>query len=474
MSSSASPPDAAQLITSFWRDVGDAVSGRQYDYTREPLNRAILLLAVPMILEMLAESLFAIVDVFWVSRLGRDAIAVVGLTEAVMSLIYAVAVGIAIAASAIVSRRVGEKDYERASRSAAQIVLLGLGASALLGLVLGYFSVDILELMGASPAVIELGAEYARLMFGANVTVFLIFIINAIFRGAGDAALAMRTLWLANALNIVLAPCFIYGWGFFPELGVTGAAVATNIGRGLALIYQLSRLSGRRCRTRVRLRHFKPQMGTLSLIIRIAANGIVQIFISTSSWIALFKVLATFGSAVVAGYTITLRVVFFILLPAWGLASAAATIVGQSLGAQQPERAEAAVKVAARLNILLLTGAGIVLYVAAGSIVRLFTDDIEIVMPAMNSLRIVSIAFPLYAVGICFGAAFNGAGDTWTPTLTSFFCLWLCQVPLAWALSHVLKLGPLGVFIAVPASISALALANYILFTRGQWKLRTM
>jgi MATE family, multidrug efflux pump len=454
MSSSTSTPgtDSSPARTSFWSDVAHALKGEQHDYTAESLNRATLLLAVPMVLEMLMESLFAVVDVFWVSRLGRDAVAVIGLTESVMSLVYAVAIGISFAATAIVARRIGEKDPESAARSAAQIVMLGVTISAGLGVLLSFFAPDILRLMGASPAIVELGSNFARIMLGGNVTVFMIFLINAIFRGAGDAVLAMRTLWLANALNIALGPCFIFGWGPFPELGVTGAAVATNIGRGIGVLYQLWHLAGHNSRVRVRLHHFLPAPDVMRTILTTSGNGILQLLISTTSWVGLFKILSVFGSAALAGYTIAIRIVIFALMPAWGLANAGATLVGQNLGAQKPERAEAAVGIATRFHM--------------------FTSDPETLAYAARALWIVSLAFPLYAAGMCFEAAFNGAGDTWTPTRLNFFCFWLGQVPLAWILAEVLDLGPLGVFISVPTSFTVLALWSAVLFKRGRWKLQ--
>lgn len=418
------------------------------------------------------ESLFSIVAVFWVSRLGSNAIAVVGLTESVMTLIYAVAIGLSIAAAAVVSRRVGEKDFERAAQSAAQVIMLGMGASLVLGVVFGYFAMDILELMGADGSTVALGSNYAQLMFGANFTVFLIFIINAVFRGAGDAVLAMRTLALANALNILLAPCLIFGWGPFPEMGVTGAAVATNIGRGVGLVYQLLHVTGPCCRTRVRWRHCRPQRDLLTNILRTAAMGVVQLLIGTTSLIALYRILAAFGSAAVAGYTIALRIILFVMLPALAFAGAAATLVGQNLGALQPDRAQAAVRVAARLNIKLLAAFSVLLALFAEPVARLLTSDAAVLAHAVPALRIVGIGLPAYAIGMCFGSAFNGAGDTATPTRTSFVCLWLTQVPIAWVLSSTFHLGSLGAFIAVPISLSLLALWNYSLFSRGEWKLR--
>ena len=470
MSTPATNNTATEQSLTFWQVVRLALRGGQLDYTSVSLNRAVLLLAVPMVLEMIMESLFAISDVFWVSHLGRNAVAVVGITESVMTLIYAVAIGISFAATAIVSRRIGEKDPEAAAQAAGQILLLGVTLSAGLGLLLGYFADDILRLMGADDAIVTLGTDFARIMLGGNVTVFMIFLINAIFRGAGDAVLAMRTLWLANALNIVLGPCFIFGWGPFPELGVTGAALATNIGRGVGVLYQLWHLAGINRRIRVRLHHLRPAADLLGSIMTTAWNGVAQLLISTTSWVGLFKILSTFGSASLAGFTIAMRVVAFALMPAWGLANAGATLVGQNLGAGRPDRAEAAIRIATRFNMMFLGIGGVLFIVFARPIVAAFTDDPEVLREGVRALWIVSLAFPLYAAGMCLEAAFNGAGDTWTPTRLNFFCFWLGQIPVAWLLSSVFGLGPTGVFIAVPLSFSALTASSAWLFVRGKWK----
>jgi len=466
----STPPSAGPAELSFWRIVALSLKGEHHDYTTVSLNRAVLLLAVPMVLEMIMESLFAVVDVFWVSRLGSDAIAVIGLTESVMTLIYAIAIGLSIAASAIVARRIGEQDPERAAQAAGQIVVLGVLVSAGMGLVLSYFAPDILRLMGAADAIVTLGEDFARIMFGCNATVFLIFLINAIFRGAGDAVLAMRTLWLANALNIVLGPCFIFGWGPFPEMGVTGAAVATNIGRGVGVLYQLWHLAGFHSRVRVRLRHLKLVREDVRTIMTTASNGIAQLLIGTTSWIGLFKILAVFGSSALAGCTIAMRVVMFALMPAMGLANAGAALVGQNLGAGKPQRAEDAVKIATRYNTLFLGIVGVVFVVFAHSIVSLFTHDPIVLAHGTRALWVVAVALPIYAAGMCLGAAFNGAGDTWTPTRLNLFCFWLLQVPLAWVLAQPLNFGPTGVFVAIPLSFSVLALWTAVLFKQGRWK----
>jgi putative MATE family efflux protein len=465
MSEEASPP------VSFWQSVRQSLRGEeQHDYTALPLNRAVILLAVPMVLEMVMESLFAVADVYWVSHLGKEAVAVVGLTESLMTLIYAVAIGISIAATAIVSRRIGEKDPELAAQAAGQIVLLGVLAATGIGIVLGCFAPDILRMMGAGEEIVTLGSGFARIMLGGNATVFLIFLINAIFRGAGDAVIAMRTLWLANALNIVLGPCFIFGWWIFPELGVTGAAVATNIGRGVGVLYQLWHLAGHHSRVKVRWQHFRPDREVIGAVLSKSGSGIVQLLISTTSWVGLFKILALFGSSALAGYTIAIRIVVFALMPAWGLANAGATLVGQNLGAHKPERAEAAVKIAMKFDVIVLSLIGIVFVLCAHPLIRLFTQDPEVVAYGTQALWVVSLAFPLYAAGMCFEAAFNGSGDTWTPARLNFLCLWIGQIPIAWLFSKTFAFGPLGAFISVPVSYSLLAIFSGLLFKRGRWK----
>jgi putative MATE family efflux protein len=454
----------------FWQNVRSALKGEHHDYTSLPLNRAVLLLAVPMVLEMSMESLFAVVDVFWVSRLGSNAIAVVGITESIMSLVYAVAIGISFGATAIVSRRIGEKNPLLASQAAGQILLLGATLALAMGAVLGCFAPDILRLMGAGEEIVTLGTDYARIMLGGNATVFLIFLINAVFRGAGDAVIAMRTLWLANALNIILGPCFIFGLGPLPEMGVTGAAVATNIGRGLGVAYQLWHLTGRAGAVRLHWRDFRPQWEVLATVLRTSGNGVLQMFIHTTSWIGLFKILALFGAPVLAGYTIAIRVVLFALMPAWGLANAGATLVGQNLGAKRPDRAAAAVLIAVRYNVLVLGGIGVLFAIFSHPIAGLFTDDPAVFPETARALWIISLAFPIFAAGMCLEATFNGAGDTWTPTRLNFFCFWLGQIPLAWVLAVPAGLGPLGVYIAVPVSFAALTFWSAVLFRRGKWK----
>ncbi len=467
---SALPPSPA-APPGLWRSVRQAlVGGPEQDYTALPLNRAVLLLAVPMVMEMVMESLFAISDVFWVSRLGRNAIAVVGLTESVMTLIYAVAIGLSFAATAIVARRIGEKNPLQAARAAGQVLMLGLTASAGLGVLMGLLAPHVLHAMGADDAVVATGTNFTRIMLGGNMTVFMIFILNAVFRGAGDAVIAMRTLVLANTLNILLDPCFIYGLGPFPHLGVTGAAVATNTGRGIGVLYQLYHLTIRPGRVHVRFADLKPDPAILAHILKTAGNGILQFLINTTSWVGLFKILATFGSQALAGYTIAIRVILFALMPAWGLANAGATLVGQNLGAGKPDRAEAAIRLAVRFNVTMLSLVGMVFILFSRVLIGVFTSEPAVFSEGVRALWIISLAFPLYAAGMCLGAAFNGSGDTWTPTWLNFFSFWVCQIPLAWILAVRLHLGPTGVYISAPVSFTVLTLWTGLLFRRGKWK----
>jgi putative MATE family efflux protein len=467
--SETKPPTAPQ-DGSLWRVALLALKGHHLDYTSEKLNRAVILLAVPMVLEMVMESLFAVADAFWVSHLGQDAIAIVGITESLMTILYAVAIGISIAATAIVSRRIGEKEPEKASQAAGQILLVGVGVSILMGLLMGGFAPHILRLMQTNEATIEAGTTFSRVMLGGNITVFLIFLINAVFRGAGDAVIAMRTLWLANAINIVLAPCFIFGWGPFPQMGVVGAAVGTNIGRGIGVIYQIYHLTSGKHRVHVGWRHLKPDFALIRSVAQTASTGIAQLLISTTSWVGLFTILNTFGKAAVGGYAISVRVVLFALLPVWGLANAAATLVGQNLGAGKPDRAEAAVWIATRYNTIFLSMIGFVFVVFATPIVRLFPADAEVTTHAARALWIVGLGFPLYAIGMTVTSAFNGAGDTRTPTWLNFFSFWCCEIPLAWVLSKPLGLGPTGVFMAIPIAFTIMTVASVVLFRKGYWK----
>lgn len=455
-----------------WPALREAIRGSQRDYTTGPIRRAILLLAVPMVLETAMESIFAVVDVFFVSRLGSDAIATVGLTEGMMAMIYTVAIGLSIGVTAMVARRIGEKDADGAARTAVQAVALGVGIAAVLGVVAGMVAPGLLRAMGASQAVIDSGSSYTRIMLGANGTVLLLFMINAIFRGAGDAAIAMRVLWLANGINIVLDPTLIFGLGPFPELGVQGAAVATNIGRGTAVLVQLYVLARVGGRVKVLRHHVALNLRMMWQLIRLSGTGTFQVFVGTASWIGLIRILSLFGSEVVAGYTIGVRLIIFALLPSWGMSNAAATMVGQALGAKAPERAEEAVWIAGFYNMVALGIVSVIFIAFAPLIVALFTGDPEPARYGIQCLRIVSLGFLFYAYGMVLTQAFNGAGDTWTPTVINLFVFWLFELPAAWLLAVPLGYGPRGVFIAMTLSFSSLAVVSAVLFRRGTWKLK--
>jgi putative MATE family efflux protein len=455
-----------------WATVREAVRGSHQDFTEGPIGRAILLLAIPMVMEMMMESVFAIADIFWVSKLGADSVATVGITESMLALIYAVAIGVSVSATAMVARRIGEKDPEHAASAAVQAIALGVALAIPIGITLALLAPKLLALMGGSPALVATGWRYTAIMLGGNVVILLLFLVNAIFRGAGDAAIAMRVLWFANILNIVLGPCFIFGLGPFPKLGVTGAAVATTIGRGCGVLYQLWTLSRGRGRVVITRRHLRLEPAVMLRLLRLSGNAIFQILIGTASWIGLVRILSSFGSAALAGYTIGIRIIVFALLPSWGMANAAATMVGQSLGARKPERAERSVWIAGFYNMIFLGAVGLAFVLAAPVLIRLFTSDPAVVPYGVACLRFVSYGFLFYAYGMVLTQAFNGAGDTWTPTWLNLFCFWLWEIPLAYVLAKVVGLGPRGVFIAITIAFSTLALASAALFRRGRWKLK--
>jgi putative MATE family efflux protein len=450
--------------------VRHAVKGTGGDPTDGPVLDAIVLLAVPMVLEMVMESVFAVADIFFVSRLGAEAVAGVALTEAVLTLVYTLAMGMSIGVTAVVARRTGEGDADAAGRATAQALLLGAAAATLVAVVGGLNAGAILRLMGGDDAVVAAGSGYATIMLSTNVVIMLLFMLNAAFRGAGDAAIAMRVLWLANGLNLVLDPCLIFGVGPFPELGVAGAAVATSIGRGVAVavqLYTLFRLSGR---LRVRARHLRIDPAVIARLVRLSSSGTFQVFIGTASWIGLVRILASFGPEALAGYTIAFRIVLFALLPAWGLANAAATMVGQGLGAGAPDRAERSVWIAGTMNLVFLGGVGAVFVAAAPVIVGWFGGEAATAGYAVHCLRIVSAGFLFYAWGMVVTQSFNGAGDTRTPIVLNLLCFWLWEIPLAWVLARGLDLGPDGVFAAIAIAYATLAVAAVAVFRQGRWK----
>ena len=450
----------------------EAIRGSDRDYTIGPVGPALVMLSVPMVLEMAMESLFAVADVFYVSRVSADAVATVGVTESILTLVYTVAMGLGIGAMAVVSRRIGEKDDEGAAQAAAQAVALGLIVAAGVG-VIGFFNAErILRLMGASPSMIGSSLGYTQVMFAGNATVTLLFLNNAIFRGAGDPAIAMRMLWLGNAINIAVCPLLIFGIGPFPEMGVTGAAIGTNIGRGLAVLTQLWMLGSGRSRIHVARRHLRLVPSVMWNVCRLSGSGFLQILIDTSSYIGLVRVIATFGSEALAGYTIGIRMVMFAMMPAWGLSNAAATMVGQALGAQKPDRAEEAVWTAGKYNAIVLGLVSVAFVAFAPLIVSIYTADPIVVPYAISCLRIVSAGFVFFAYGLVLTQAFNGAGDTWTPTWINLGCFWFWQIPLAWLLAIHFEMGPQGVFIAMTVAFSTLAVVSGVIFRRGWWKTR--
>ena len=454
----------------WWTLLKDALRGKEYDYTQGSLSTAIFLLAIPMVFEMVMESVFALVDIYFVSQVSTNAVATIGLTESVVSLIYAVAVGISMAATAVIARRIGEGDQEGAKNAATQVIYLGLGVSIVFSLVGIYFAKEILGLMKASPDLIDEGYQYTQILIGGNTTIVLLFLINAIFRGAGNASYAMWVLIFSNALNIILDPLFIFGIGPFPELGVKGAAVATTIGRGSAVILQLLLLWLGKSRVQLALRHLKLQLAIVSNLVRISWGGIGQFLIGTSSWVFLMRIMSEFGSEVLAGYTIAIRIVIFCLMPAWGLSNAAATLVGQNLGANAPDRAAKAVWQTSKYNALFMGTLSILFLVWSKPIVSIFSPVEEVINTGSLCLRVFAFGYVFYAFGMVLIQSFNGAGDTKTPTYINFVCFWMFQLPLAYFTALYLEWGPVGVMISIVLAEILLTLISAYYFRLGKWK----
>jgi putative MATE family efflux protein len=455
---------------SLWSELIEAVRGSHQDYTTGGLNRAILLLAVPMVLEMVLESLFAVVDVFWVGRLGANAVATVGLTESMLSIIFAVGMGLSLSTTAMVARRTGEKDPEGAADAAVQAILLGFVVSVLIGLPCFVFAPRLLHLMGASNDIVAIGSGYTRICLGGSFAVLLLFLNNAIFRGVGDAAIAMRLLWVSNIINLILDPCLIFGLGPFPRLGVTGAALATFTGRSIGVAYQFYRLLKGTERIRILRRQIHVHFEVLWRLLRVSLTGILQFAIAHTSWIGLIRIVSVFGAAALAGYTIAIRIVVFVILPSWGLSNAAATLVGQNLGAKKPDRAETAVWRTSLYNMLFLGAVGIFFIFFAEPVVRLFTSDPAVVPLGAACLRIVSYGNLGYACFMVMIQAFNGAGDTVTPTIVNLFGFWLFEIPMAYLLAMRLHMRSNGVYFSIAIAESAMAAASAILFKQGKWK----
>jgi putative MATE family efflux protein len=460
---------------SIWRRgnafVRESLQDNDNDYTSGRIGRALGLLAIPMMLEMSMESVFAVVDIAFVSILGTDAIAAVGITEALITVLYAVAVGLGMGVTAMVARRIGAQEREAAARVTGQAIWIGAALSLMIGIPGIIYAADMLRLMGASDAVVETGSGFAAVLLGGSSSILYLFILNAAFRGAGDANVALRSLWLANGLNIILDPCLIFGLGPFPEMGVTGAAVATTIGRSVGVIYQLWYLFDGRGRLKFHLRNLAIAPKVMLRMLVISAGGIGQFLIATSSWIIVMRIVALYGSTAVAAYTIGLRMFEFIWLPSWGLGNAAATLVGQNLGANKPERAEESTWRAARFNLVFMVAIGVLLVALAPGIAGLFSDDPEVLRYGTACLRILAVGIPMYAVGMIITQALNGAGDTVTPTLINFVCFWVLQIPLAYWLATEVSLGPNGVFIAIVVSESLVTILSVIVFRSGRWKL---
>lgn len=465
-------PGSWKGLKMFFRDVAEAVSGTEQDFTEGRLGRAILLLSIPAVLEMIMESIFVVADIFFVSRLGSDAVATVGLTESLITVVYAISLGLATATTSMVSRRIGEKQPDKASHTAVQAILAGLLVSVVIAVPGLLFAEELLDLMGASREISEGMSAYTRIMLGSNTVIMLLFIINAVFRSAGDAAVAMRVLFLGNLLNLVLDPCLIFGLGPFPEMGITGAAVATVIGRGIAVIYQLWLLFFGRMRVSLTLKHLRIDFLVIARLFRLSMGSIGQNLIGTSSWIALVRIISVFGSEIVAGYTIAIRVITFVLLPSWGIANAASTLVGQNLGAGKPERAEKSVMVTGIVNMILLGLVGTFLVLFPGPVIRLFIDEPGVVNSGIEGLRIISIGFIAYGFGMVLVNSFNGAGDTTTPLKINIFAFWCIEIPLAWFLALKSGMNESGVFIAIVVAESLMTLTAWLIFRRGKWKLK--
>lgn len=452
--------------------IRDSLSGIEHDFTSGSLKKAAFLLAVPMVLEMIMESVFAVVDIFFVSKLGADAVATVGITESIITIVYAIASGLSMATTALVSRRIGNKQPREAGSVAFQAIITGLLASLAIAIPGALFAPDLLRLMGANEVIVKEYAGYTSWMLGGNIVIMLLFVINAVFRSAGDAALSFRVMWIANAINIVLDPCLIFGLGPFPEMGVTGAALATNIGRGFAVAYQFFLLFSGKGRIKLSKSDFCIRPEIISKIIHISMGGIGQNIIATSSWIGMVRIVSHFGSEVVAGYTIAIRIIIFSLLPSWGLGNASATLVGQNLGAGQPERAEKSVWFTGKINMFYAGFAGLVFALIPELFLTLFIKDPMVVKHGADCLRIISFGFIAFGLGMVLIQAFNGSGDTKTPTWVFFICFWLLEIPLAYLLAIELSAGPNGVFYAITVSETIMTIFAWILFRRGAWKLK--
>ncbi|WP_018628621.1 MATE family efflux transporter [Niabella aurantiaca] len=452
-----------------------AFRGEETDYTAISIRRAVLMLAIPMMLEMSMESVFALVDLYFVGHLEKSSFAIqtVGLTESVLTVMYSVAIGMSMAATAVVARRIGEKNPEAAAHSGAQAILVATVVTVLLSMAGVVYAKEILLLMGASESAAEHGKDFTAIMMGSSISIMLLFLINGIFRGAGNAAIAMKSLWVANSCNIVLCPLLINGWGLVPAFGLTGAAMATAIGRTTGVLYQLYHLLGNKGKFRIRMPHFHVDLPLIRSLVKIAVPGIFQFVIASCSWIVLARLVAvTSGDEGSAGYQTALRLMMFFMLPAWGLSNAASTLVGQNLGANAAKRAEASVMTTVKYNVLFMLLVSAVFFLLAHWLVSFFTTEEHVQSIARTAMYIMACGFVFYGVGMVMINAFNGSGDTWTPTWVNFFGFWLFQIPLAYLLAVYFGFNERGVFIAIPVSEAAITVVSFILFKRGRWKLR--
>ncbi|KYH04431.1 MULTISPECIES: MATE family efflux transporter [Chryseobacterium] len=460
-------------MTKYIEFLKKAFSGEETDFTKVNIRSAVLLLAIPMMLEMAMESVFALVDLYFVGHLKESGFAIqtVGLTESVLSIMYSIAIGMSMAATALVARRIGEKNPEQASRSAAQVLLVSFAITFILSLLGVIYAEEILILMGSKPEAAAYGKSFTRIMMGSSTIIMLLFLINGIFRGAGNAMIAMKSLWIANIANIILCPILIKGVGPAPALGLTGAALATTIGRSIGVIYQLYHLLVADTQIRIKLPYFKPNYSLIKSIIKIATPGIFQFVIASCSWIFLAELVATTGGEnASAGYQTALRLMMFFMLPAWGLSNAASTLVGQNMGANEMLRAEQSVMKTVKYNVIFMLVVSLIFLFMGNFLVSFFTQEMAIKDFAKNALQIMSIGFIFYGIGMVMINAFNGAGDTWTPTWVNLFGFWLFQIPLAYFLSKYLDLGPKGVFISIPAAETLITIVAFILFKKGKWK----
>lgn len=456
-------------ISRFFILLQQSLKGGNIDFTQGSIRRAVLLLAIPMMLEMMMESVFALVDLYFVGHLENSSFAVqtVGLTESVLTIIYSIAIGMSMAATAVVARRVGEKNPEAASRAGMQAIIVAVAVTVIIATLGFIYATEILLIMGSSQASAEFGTNFVRIMMGSSLIIMLLFLFNGIFRGAGNAAIAMKSLWIANICNIILCPIFINVLGY----GLTGAAIATTVGRSIGVAYQLYNLFNGKGILKVALSYFKPDFKLIKDLVKIATPGVMQFVIASCSWIFLAQLVATTGGDEgSAGYQSALRIMMFFLLPAWGLSNAAATLVGQNLGANEVERAERSVFVTAKYNVIYMAIITVVTFLAAEPIMWFFTNNTNVHDIAVEAIKVLSVAFVFYGAGMVLINAFNGAGDTKTPTRVNFVCFWLFQIPLAYILAKVLDMGPLGVFIAIPVSETAITVTSIILFRKGKWK----